>query len=196
LLDFNRPEVGVAAAWSLKKLALSETLPPMFEKARRNAELCKKLGWPPRGVDEQTGHLFEAFGRTKFAAAEPLLRQHVPKDFALGIRARSAAIWSLGLLHQGVPDESLARQLMERIQDNGIPPEVFEIKQACVVSLARMKATSQVAALRKLIDPVAPGDRMGMTVRWAVTELTGEQIPEPPPHKIRSIFSFLQSLDD
>jgi hypothetical protein len=198
LLDFDRAEVGVAAAWGLKRLAISETLPAMLEKGGRNAELSKRRA-APDGTDDQTAHLFEALGRMKYAAAEPLFLQHVPKNFTLGVRARSAAIWSLGWLHEGVPDESLAAKLRERIEDFGPPPipaELDLVKHASAASIVRMKATSQAAALRKLITPRVQRDRVLMAVRWAVIELTGEQIPEPEPLTIKGIISFLQPLDD
>jgi hypothetical protein len=198
LLEFDRAEVSVAAAWSLKTLAVTETLPAMLEKAGRNAALCQR-GGAPRWTDDQTAHLFEAIGRMKYADAEPLLLQHVPKKFALGVRARSAAIWSLGLLHEGIPDEALAGKLMERITDNGpppAPPELDPVKHTSAVSIGRMKAISQAESLRQLITPTVPNHRVAMAVRWALIELTGEQVPGPEPQVIRGISSFLQPLND
>ena len=43
LLEFGRPEVGVAAGWGLKKLAVPETLPAMLDKATRQTAARKAL---------------------------------------------------------------------------------------------------------------------------------------------------------
>src|SRR5262245_7832650 len=183
LLEFDRPEVGVAAAWGLKNLAIPETLPAMFDKARRNTELRKRPA-PPRGLDEQNAHLLEAFGRMKYVESEPLLVEHIPKGLVLGIQSRAAAIWSLGFLHAGVPDETLAQKLMERVKDNGgpgVPPELPGVRRMSAVSIARMKAVSQDLPLHEFYETWRTPDPLGMTVRWALIELTGEQIPEPAP---------------
>src|SRR5262249_51068347 len=118
------------------------------------------------------------------------------KDHIMGLRSRSSAIWSLGLLHEGTPDEPLAVQLMERIADDSImPPEMAPVKMMGAVSLGRMKAVSQAPALRKRITPAITPDRMGMTIRWAVMELTGEQIPAPAPAKSGKLPWFLEPLE-
>jgi HEAT repeat protein len=90
LLESPRPEVGIAAAWGLKQLAVPETLPAMFDKSNRQTELRSKDGFTPAGLDEQTAHLFEAFGKLRYAAAEPLLRRYVPKDYKMGEYSRAA----------------------------------------------------------------------------------------------------------
>jgi HEAT repeat protein len=199
LLEFARPEVGIAAAWGLKKFAIPETLPAMFDKARRNTEI-RKSGPALTGLDEQTANLFESFGRMMYAPADPLFREYIPKDYAMGILSRSTAIWSLGLLHAGVADEPLAEKLMERIADDtsgpGNPPEMRPVKVMGAVSIVRMKAVSQVTALRKRVTPPISPDRVGMAMRWAVMQLTGESIPEPPPPTEGKSNWFLESLDD
>ena len=82
----------------------------------------------------------------KYAPAEPLLVQYVPKKLYFGLYSRSAAIWSLGHLHEGMPDESLAKQFLERATDDEMPPEfVPAVRAMAAVSIGRMKALSQVA---------------------------------------------------
>jgi hypothetical protein len=197
LLEYGRPEVFITAAWALKKLAVPETLPAILDKARRQSA-ARRTGTPdPASLDRQTAHLFEALGRMKYAPAEPLLREYIPKDM-MWVLSRSSAIWSLGLLHEGVPDEPLAVQLMERIADDGGPLNPVEfgpVKLAGAVSIARMKAASQVPALRKRITPAITPDRMGMTIRWAVMELTGERIPAPAPATSGKLPWFLEPLE-
>src|SRR4029077_16913686 len=105
LLEFSRPEVGIAAAWGLKTLAVAETLPALLDKARRQDKIRRATAPEPRGRDDQTPHLFEACGRMKYATAEPLLVEYIFKDLRIGVESRKSAIWALGLLHEGVPDE-------------------------------------------------------------------------------------------
>jgi hypothetical protein len=159
-----------------------------------------EIGEPePPGLDDQTAHLFEAFGRMRFTAAEPLLLTYVPKSFTLGMNSRRSAIWSIGLLHAGVSDEPLAQKLMDRIADDGPPPDLPElgpVKQMSAVSLARIKATSQTDIFRKYVSPFIAPNRLGMTFRWALMDLTGEQIPEPAPTKTGKTGWFLEPLDD
>jgi HEAT repeat protein len=201
LLEFSRPEVGIAAAWGLKKLAVPEALPQMLAKAGRQTEIRKKLSPVPAGLDEQTAHLIEAMGRMRYAPAEPLLRQYIPKDYAMGMFSRTAAIWSLGWLHEGIPDESLAAQLAERATDDssgpGNPPEMRSVRCMSAVSIGRMKATSQVAVFRNYTRGVIRSGELGMSIRWALIQLTGEQIPEPdPPPKLGKAGWFLEPLDN
>src|SRR5262249_23228881 len=81
LLESPRPEVGIASAWGLKQLALPETLPAIFDKARRQTELPQNLEAAP-DIDRQTAHLFEAMGRMRYALADSLLREYIPKGIS------------------------------------------------------------------------------------------------------------------
>jgi HEAT repeat protein len=181
LLESTRPEVGIAAAWALKRLAVPETLPALLDKARRQTEIRSNPNENPRGLDEQTAHLIETFGRMKYAPAEPLLVQYIPKRFNFGWYSRSAAIWSLGHLHEGMPDESLAKQLLARATDDEMPSEFVPVRAMAAVSIGRMKALSQVPALQKYIGPKPPAILYGVAMRWALMEITGEFVPEPDP---------------
>lgn len=182
LLDNGRTEVRIAAAWGVKTLAVPETLPASLTAALRRTETRMGTGPINSDLDAQTAHLLELFGKTKYGEAESLLRQYIPKEVIMGRLSRAAAIWSLGHLHEGVPDEALARQLGERLSDdNPFFPELNPIRGMSAVSIARMKAVSQIPILRRYgAPPVAP-DEFPMRVRWALMGLTGESIPEPVP---------------
>ena len=136
----------------------------------------------------------------KYAPAEPLLRQYIPKDYSMGLYSRSTAIWSLGWLNEGVPDESLAEKLFERATDDssgpGNPPEMIPVRAMCAVSIARMKASSQVHPFLKYTRGSYGPGRLGMSIRWAMMELTGEHIPEPDPFKTGKTGWFLEPIDD
>jgi HEAT repeat protein len=199
LLNAERSEVLVAAAWALKQLAIAETLPALLEHAQRQTD-ARRSGQDRAGLDLQIAHLFEAFGLMNFSPAEPLLRTYVPKDLVNGYYSRGAAVWSLGWLHAGHPDEDLAVQLVERLNDFGpppIPPELDIVWHMSAVTLGRMRAESQLPALRERLklsgvshDPVA------CALRWSIEELSGEELPPLPPLVRSRRGSFLETLGD
>ncbi len=179
LLEAERPEVMYTAAWALRMLAVPDTLPAMLDKAQRQTEVRLKEGTGD-AIDAQVAFLFEAMGRMDYRPAEPLCRQYIPKVLPMGTYSRAAAIWALGLYHAGQPDEQLAAQLVERLRDvASIPPELFEVRQACGITLGRMGATSALPALREFLSPAGTSDPLGLRLRWAVMTLTGEDIPIP-----------------
>jgi HEAT repeat protein len=196
LLEFPRAEVAIAAAWALKSLAVPETLPMQlaFAESRTEQRSSGKAEIP--GFDRQVAHLLESFGIMNYSQAEPLLRRYIPKVFSMGDLSRPAAIWSLGLLHKGVPDEGLAAQFTERITDAGTPLESYSVRMMSVVSIGRMKAVSQLAALRRYFGPEILPDTGGMTYRWALIQLTGEEIPTPERPVAGRSGWFLEPLDN
>ena len=189
LLESQRPEVMVAAAWGLRKLALAETLPAIFDRAQRQTDL-RKSGRELSGVDVQVAHLCEALGLMKYAPAEGVLRQYIPKrqDWIL---SRMAGIWALGHLHAGEPDEELASLLIERLCDRDpMNPERLEARFASALALGRMKAASQLEAMRDWMGPDTNADAVDMAIRWGLIQITGEELPPPlpPAGKLRSWF--------
>lgn len=195
LLDAKRTEVLVAAAWSLRKLEVTAALPAMLDKAMRQTA-SRRSDPEPAGLDPQVAHLFEAFGRLNYAPSESLMRQYVLKDPNFGERSRSAAIWSLGRMHEGVLDEALASQLIARLTDiTSPPPESDLVRQMSAITLARMKAVTHAKAIRDFMGPGPQSSRMGIAFRWSVMQLTGEQLVEPEATSSGLGFSFLESLD-
>ncbi len=196
LLESPRREVLVVAAWGLRKLAVPETFPAMLNKAIQQTEI--RLKQPAvAGVDEQVAHLFEAFGLLKYAPAEGLLRQYVPKVMPLGDYSRGAAIWSLGLLHNGVPDEPLAVLMVERLTEPPVtPPELLRVRTMSAISLGRMQAKSQVPRMRQYLGPNVEPMLTPLAIRWAIQQLTGELLPDAEPPRTSKSGWFLEPLDD
>ena len=197
LLESKRPEVMIATAWGLRRLEIRETLPALLDKATRQTTLRPKE--ETSALDQQVGHLFEAFGRMKYAPAEPLMLLYVPKPpigKSMGTFSRGTAIWALGWLHEGVPDNSLAAQLIARVIDIGaFPPELDMIRQVSAVALARTKAVSQVEALRNYNNQKSPHEQTGLTLRWALFELAGDKFPPVPQLTISPGVWFLEPFE-
>ena len=195
LLDSPRSEVMIASAWALRKLALRETLPDLLKKASYLTDLrLRRASYDP--LDLQAAHLFEALGQMQYEPAEPLMRRYVAKNSAMGEYSRSAAIWGLGLLHVGKPDDALASAIVGRVTEpsSAIPPEMTRIRLAGAIALGKMKAKPQSKALRDFLRE-AGGGNLYLAIRWSLREINGEEIPLPDPFPISKGGWFLEPLD-
>lgn len=179
LLESPREGVLIASAWALRMIADPRTIPGILDKATRQTAARKSN--QSAALDQQVAHLFEACGQMRVQEAIPLLLRYVPKDLSMGERSRSAAIWSLGWLNAGVPDQSLCDALIGRVLDNLMPSEFLLVKQHSAIALARMKAVEHASALRKVIASRTPNSYLGLAIRWAIKELTNEELPAPAP---------------
>lgn len=190
LLESTRPEVMVMSAWALKTLAIPETATKSQDYAVRvSARTLNETH-----TDRQVAHLFELLGVLKATSAIPLLETFVPKETAAGPDTRAAAIWSLGLIQEGQTNEKLSVQLLQRAMDTITnPPEHDTVRRAAVLSLGRLRAAPQVRGLKQLVNNKITNTTMDLTVRWAISEITGEKLPiEPLPSVERSGW-FLES---
>lgn len=180
LLDSPRPEVRVATAWALRKVAVPETIPGIIDKVRKQTDRRKQVNEPL--LDEQVTHLCEALGVLKADAAQPLLMEYIPKSAAMGESSRCAAIWALGLINEDRRDEQLETALFGRIRDfSDTNPEDDSIKEKSALALARMKAVDQAAGIKGIALNYKFVPRLGFALRWAVKELTGEELPPVGP---------------
>jgi HEAT repeat protein len=189
LLDDPHTPVAVAAATSLRKLQLPDTLGPALAYVTANVD--KKI---PSPRHDATSQLIQLMGILKYAPAEPVLLKLIPKDSGMSMD-RQAAIWTLGLLHEGQPDASLVRQLTSRAKDGqGMNPEDGQVRIMSVVAIGLMKNKGSLGQLQNWIH-----DEMDTTLapaaRWAVGQITGERPPEPDPVASRVTGWFLEPLD-
>ncbi|MFN0056148.1 MAG: hypothetical protein ACKV0T_28710 [Planctomycetales bacterium] len=199
LLESTRPEVMVASAWGLRKVAVPETLPAALDKAKRQTAWRLENG-PGLELDQQVGHLFELLGLLKYAAAEELFVRYIPKEVILGQYSRGAAIWALGHLREGVADEPLAVRLADRLTDPAPPPsepeEFMRVRVAATLTIVRMGVSSQLPRMRKYMGPTPRPLQSHLAISWAVKQLTGEEIPPPQPNVTSRAGWFLEPLDD
>ncbi len=179
LLDHDRDEVAVSAAWALRKLEIAETLPPLLAYATKLREQLQAQA-PPDVLSKfgrQAQQLHQLFGTLRFRAAGPLLREYVPKA-QIDIRARSAAFWALGLIHENEPDCDLAPVFAERLADvASLPPESGVVRWMAAVGLGRFKAESQLETLRVFANRDTMFAESGIASYWAIWQITGEAMP-------------------
>ena len=178
LLESSRREVMIGSAWSLRKIADSQSIPAIIDKIRRQTVIRQNN--QTAEIDLQVAHLFEACAQMLAKEAEPEILMYVPKNALNGERSRCAAIWALGLLHAADPDKSIGRQLIERVNDNSaLPFESVHVKRFCIISLGRMKATEYAAEFRLNLEKTSANDKFSFAKRWALKQMTGEEFPEP-----------------
>lgn len=173
LLDAERPEVFVTAAWGLRVLAVPETADGILDKVKRESADKPSI---PHG-DRQLGHLFEACAVLNDKRALPSITLHVPKDVDRPY-SRCGAIWAAGKLLEEEPDEQLAAALMGRIKDvTSIVPELNVVRRMSAITLGRMKDESQLNELRRLAGSVIRPTEVDHALGWAIEQITGEALP-------------------
>ena len=182
LLDHDRDEVGVAAAWALRKLQVEATLAPLLERAVGiRAELAGEGPLPRRArLGLQAQQMHQLFGILRYRPADPLLREYVPK-VAIDANARSSAFWALGLIHEDEAECDLGPLFAERLADvASVPPEWLQVRWMAAVGLGRFRAVSQLATLRQFAARDTMFNPSGIASYWAIERITGEPMPPEP----------------
>jgi HEAT repeat protein len=191
LLEFDRPEVYVAAAWGLRLLAVPDTRSAILDKAERLYAI-QSAGGANRTQELQSQHLSEAIRVLQADEALPLLRKYIPKNLVIESHSRGAAIWTIGHLLAGrPPDAELVEQMGARIADvTTMPSETAEVREACAVALGRMKAEGGLPTLRRFAGTTPTYDPVAYACQWAIREITGEGDPAfgPPQPQRRQWF--------
>jgi HEAT repeat protein len=220
LLTFERPEVFIAAAWGLRRLAVPQTLPAALAHFDRLQQQLRSIPTqnakplPEEALDDQLSQLAQFFGQVRYMTAERTLRLVIPKppptfpgrpprkERALGVQARAAAIWALGSIHDGQAAKDLIA-LFEGYLSVGFvpgsgPPEDYRVRWMCAISLGRIKAKDALGALKKFYTAGKPSlDPVNNACGWAMEQITGQRMPPPgtvePPDE--GFKSWLRSMD-
>src|SRR5262245_13575441 len=188
LLSSDRPEVFITAAWGLRKLAVKDTLSGVVDYAkaakRRLAGMSDlKLIPLSDALDHQLSQLNQFLGQQKYAPAAGILRDFIPRpgDRQPGLpESRAAAIWALGLIHEGKPDARLVGALEGRLNSREIPPEYPQVRRMAAITLGRLKAKEALPSLRRHFADGKPSqDTVNNACGWAIEQLTGEVMPAP-----------------
>jgi HEAT repeat protein len=188
LLVSDRPEVFVSAAWALRRLGVPESLPGVqsyvraeFDRLANHRPLAGRAEVPAAVIDHQLSQLNQLLGRQRYAPADELLRRFIPRNPALGYESRAAAVWALGLLHEGKPNPALAAACEARLNDMASrPPEDYRVRWQSAVTLGRLKARDALPSLRRYFVPGAD-DPVNSSCGWAIAQITGEAMPPPRP---------------
>lgn len=209
LLDSPRPEVFVTAAWALRRISVESSAAGIMLKLVREGEqiagqLAGKAAPKPgdpnidpaivrEGKDRQFSQLFQTLGQLKHGPAAAGMRVCIRPSGAVGHETRAAAIWGLGILETGKSDSQFAKEFAARLNDvDGNRPEDNRIRRMSAIGLGRMKSKDGLNELRRFEkEPTI----VGAACVWALREITGENIPEPKPHRLRRTGWFLEPLE-
>lgn len=190
LLRHDRVEVVVAAVKALRRLDVPSTREAVFSLLKNmiaQMEDQQKVNDPKREICRQAAM---TLGVWRMNDADATLRRAIPKEHPMG-QARSAAVWALGLIHEGRYDAALAGPLIGRINDNaGMMPESEDVRLAGVVALGRMKSEQSLDILRKYQETNQDTDSIRYAAWWAVGHITGQptEAPAVQPGRIRVPF--------
>jgi HEAT repeat protein len=206
LLTFPRPEVAITAGWALRRLAVPETLPAITryvgttrKRTFETATMPEEQTIPFSQLDYQLAQLNQLLGQQKYAPAEPVLREYIPRMIVSGgggsrgptiqvmPEARAAAIWALGLLHEGQPDAELTKAFEARLKDGlSMPPEDARVCLMSAVSLGRMRAKEMLPILQKFYPAGEPTtDPVNNACGWAIAQITGQ--PMAPAKTVKAM---------
>jgi hypothetical protein len=165
----------------LRKLAVAATLPAALKYAEvKLKDLAKGVGWPL--LDHQLSQLNQFLGQARYKPADAALRRYLPRLGKGGgpAEARAAAVWALGLLHEGKPDPDVVRAALARLNDLAPPPpEDYRVRWMAAVTLGRLKAKAALPSLRKYYQ--TPPPYTDHVCGWAIEQITGERLPPPEP---------------
>jgi HEAT repeat protein len=198
LLQFERPEVFLATAWGLRRLAVPETLPQQLAEIERRWQRPQKLdaNAPREMIDLQVAQLAQSLGRAKYNPAAPVLARFVPKQWNMGPQSRAAAIWALGLIHQDAPPTGLVRELIGRVTDESVlMAEDLDVRRMSAVGLGRMKVADAVESLRKYYPRKLTTEPFPNACGWAVAQITGEMLPTSGTVEVVQRGWFLEAND-
>jgi HEAT repeat protein len=190
LVAHDRPEVFVSAAWGLRTLAVPESLPGVVRYVgARQKDLRARAGHPDPlfgPFDRQLCQLNQFLGQQKYQPAEPVLREFIPRmdkpmQAPVCQECRTAAIWALGLLHEGKVIPELVPALEGRLNDSvGPAREDGRVCRMAAVTLGRMRARDALPSLRKYCPEQVPSlDPIHNGCGWAIEQITGQAMQPP-----------------
>jgi hypothetical protein len=186
LLQFERPEVFVTAAWGLRQLALPEQLPALQRMIEQQLDPRSRARTPARAraIDSQVAQLAQALGQARYRPAEPLLRTFVPMGAGAGNESRAAAIWALGFIHENAAPPDLAATLVEHIASlESFEPDDYTVCMMAAASLGRMKARQGEDILRHFFKGALSENRLSNNCGWALEQIFGEPLKPGVPNQ-------------
>jgi len=194
LLPAERPEVFIAAAWSLRKLAVADTLPQIMEYAsHRYEQLVTSSNTVAHRAElgSQLSQLMQFVGQARYQPADAFLRRLLPRVMSNGSQSpvsgetRAAVAWALGFLHEKKSDDDVALALEMRLLDymGGAGAQGSDhliVRRMAAISLGRMKARSALGSLDRFGPSREPSlDPLNNACIWAISQITGEPLAKP-----------------
>lgn len=194
LLTDKRPEVGVAAAWAVRELAVPDTLPAALEHVRQSLPE-DKTAFVPDPVDRRLSQLVQFIGAARYREADELLRTLPAAPPRTPVETRAAAAWALGRLHEADPPPAVVALFAARMA--AVVPfdtEYDRVRRMCAVGLGRMKTGLPVLETY-YIDKKPSLHPVNNACGWAIEQITGVKPPPPGVVEVMERDWFLTTLD-
>lgn len=169
LLEHQRAEVNMHAAWALMELAHeAETLDAIHAHCKRT---LKRLLDGDRTIVPTDGirlsFLYEAIGRNRYEPARETLVQYIPKDTRKGNVCRASAIWALGQIYSGKGAEDICKLLQGRVEDAmTMIPEDYLVRYTSILALGEMNYVASRDSI--LTYGGEPPSQLGYASQWTL----------------------------
>ncbi len=191
LLSHASPRVRFAVTWALRRIGDETARVGLLERGQA------LLGQPTNtNTDQELSQIIQAWGQWKQVGSEQLIRPLVAKSAKRTVEARSAAVWSLGLLKEGSSDNALANELWARINDTkGDNPDSPDLQVLAVVTLGRLGHKPSAATMEKLLAKSTANTAMEVAMRWSMLRITGKAQQEPVTQTVVDRGWFLEAME-
>mgnify|MGYP002633680005 CR=1 FL=1 len=180
LLEHDRPEVFVTAAWLLHLMPQHDIAEQVGQMTIRRHELLETtdvLGPQAAALPLQLTFLFQHAGFTELKTLQKLCEKQFSKNEGEREK-RAAGLWALGKINGGNADPTITGKLVERIfDDDPFNPEFEIVRRMSVLALVWMNARSTVPDMHRIRQMYGAEDMLGETARWALPQLGAEQPP-------------------
>ena len=181
LLEHPRNEVLVTAAWLLHLFPDPTVEVAIRNRLMRNEEVFKNPALAPAGADfgQQSSYLIQYAGLLRLKDMQAFLEPNFVKLAPGGNFKRAAAMWTMGLFHEGDPVPELAASYLGRLAERtGTPPEQDEVRRMSAIALGVIGAKSAVPGLLESYQVDTAPTVIPDSSRWSLG-MIGEPLPDP-----------------
>ncbi|MFM8398716.1 MAG: hypothetical protein ACKOAH_12880, partial [Pirellula sp.] len=172
LIEHQRAEVNMHAAWGLMELAVDPAIVSGIVPHAQKLTQGLDAGDHYEKQDIiRLSFLLEVFGRNRYEPVADMLKKYIPKrDFRMGNLSRASAIWALGKILKEQDDPALRASLSERIKDlSSLMPENYLVGYACILTLGEFGFLDSMATIdRYTLDSK---DGLNSAGRWAKEQI-------------------------
>lgn len=172
LIEHQRAEVNMHAAWGLMELAVDPAIVSGIVPHAQKLTQGLDAGDHYEKQDIiRLSFLLEVFGRNGYEPVADMLKKYIPKrDFRMGNLSRASAIWALGKILKEQDDPALRASLSERIKDlSSLMPENYLVGYACILTLGEFGFLDSMPTIdRYTLDSK---DGLNSAGRWAKEQI-------------------------
>lgn len=179
LLEYPQLDTTVYAAWALQELAVDPSVvESIYKFSEATTDRLKKGATVSDLEILRQSFLFEALGRNLYRPAVDSLKLYIPKDnHKMGKISRASAIWALGKILSGTGDQGVAKQLVDRMNDEDYSLLEYNlVRYNATVALGWIGAASSISDLKRV--PYMPPEPLGISAQWAIKHLESSRITD------------------